>query len=107
MMSALVVPVDVDETFVRSDATAGIPIPAVQQIRRPHGQEAALSCRGSGGADDAHERAPETGTDGNFLGSISEPPVMIDDQNVPAWRRLVRVHPMSCEGQGVEVDRKQ
>ena len=42
-----------------------------------------------------------------FVGFIPKPQVMIDDQNVSAWRRLLQVHPNSCDGQSVQSYRDQ
>ena len=40
-----------------------------------------------------------------FRGYIPKPQVMIDDQKVSDWRRLIQVHPNGCDGQKVEEDR--
>ncbi len=42
-----------------------------------------------------------------FVGFIPKPQVMIDDQNVSAWRRLLQVHPNRCDKQSVQSYRDQ
>ena len=105
---ALVVFVDVDETFIRNYGNTRIPIPAViAHVRQLHKQGAALYCWSSGGADYARASAVEAGIDTCFVGFVPKPQVMIDDQNVSAWRRLLQVHPNSCDGQSVQSYRDQ
>lgn len=104
--SPLVVFVDVDETFVRNYGTARIPIPAViRHVRGLHGQGATLYCWSSGGAAYAEESAREMGLSACFHGYLPKPQVMIDDQKVSDWRRLLQVHPNGCDGQTVETYR--
>lgn len=105
---ALVVFVDVDETFVRNYGKARIPIPAViAHVRQLHEQGAALYCWSLGGEEYTRESALEAGIHTCFVGFIPKPQVMIDDQNVSAWRRLLQVHPNSCDGQSVQSYRDQ
>jgi len=94
----LVIYVDVDDTFVRSYGTKRIPIPAViRHIRELHRQGTALYCWSSGGADYARESAEEFGLADCFLAFLPKPDVLLDDQNVSAWRRLRQVHPNECQ----------
>jgi Protein of unknown function (DUF705) len=100
---ALVIFVDVDETFVRNYGTARIPIPAViAHVRQLHEQGAALYCWSSGGAEYARESAAEAEIGDCFVGFLPKPQVMIDDQQVSAWKRLLQVHPNSCVGMSTE-----
>lgn len=100
---ALVVYVDVDETFVRNYGTARIPIPAVlEHVRLLHEQGALLYCWSSGGEEYARQSAVEAGIAGCFTGFLPKPQVMIDDQQVSAWKRLLQVHPNSCVGQSAQ-----
>ncbi|MGY2893080.1 hypothetical protein [Deinococcus sp. UYEF24] len=100
---ALVVFVDVDETFVRNYGTARIPIPVVlRHVRSLFEQGADLYCWSSGGAEYARSSAEEMGIGDCFRGYLPKPQVMIDDQNVSEWRRLIQVHPNRCDGQTVE-----
>lgn len=96
-MPALVIYVDVDDTFVRTYGTKRIPIPAViRHIRALHAQGAALYCWSSGGADYARDSAAEFGLADCFTAFLPKPDVLLDDQNVADWRRLRQVHPNEC-----------
>ncbi len=59
-------------------------------------QGAELYCWSSGGADYAREVATELGLVEYFIAFLPKPQVIIDDQNVLSWRRLVQVHPGRC-----------
>ena len=97
-MSAVIIYVDVDDTFVRSHGTKHMPMPAViRYIRDLHQQGAALYCWSSGGADYARESAEEFGLFDCFMAFLPKPDVLLDDQNVADWRRLRQVHPNECE----------
>ncbi len=96
-MPALVIYVDVDDTFVRTYGTKRMPIPAViRHIRALHAQGAALYCWSSGGADYARASAEEFGLTDCFTAFLPKPDVLLDDQNVADWRRLRQVHPNEC-----------
>ena len=96
-MPAVVIYVDVDDTFVRSYGTKRMPMPAViKHIRALHGLGAALYCWSSGGADYARESAEEFGLTDCFTAFLPKPNVLLDDQNVADWRRLRQVHPNEC-----------
>ncbi len=96
-MTALVIYVDVDDTFVRSYGTKRIPIPTViGHIRELHAQGATLYCWSSGGADYARASAAEFGLTDCFTAFLPKPDVLLDDQNVADWRRLRQVHPNEC-----------
>ena len=91
----LIIYVDVDDTFVRSYGAKRIPIPAVldhlRMLRQQGGVE--LYCWSSGGAEYARESAFEFGVGDCFAAFLPKPHVLIDDQNVAEWRRLLQVHP--------------
>lgn len=94
---ALVIYVDVDDTFVRSYGTKRIPVPAViRHIRDLHQQGAALGCWSSGGAEYARESAAEFGLADCFTAFLPKPDVLLDDQNVADRRPLRQVHPNEC-----------
>lgn len=94
---ALVIYVDVDDTFVRSYGTKRIPIPVViGYIRDLYRQGAALYCWSSGGADYARESAAEFGIADCFTAFLPKPDVLLDDQKIEDWRRLRQVHPNEC-----------
>ena len=89
-----VVYVDVDETLVRNYGRSRIPIPAViAHVRELFEAGAELYCWSSGGADYARESAREVGLEDCFSAFLPKPHVMIDDQPVSDWRRLVYLHP--------------
>lgn len=98
----LVVYVDVDETLVRNVGRSRVPIPgAIAHVRELAAQGAELYCWSSGGAEYARDSAREVGLEGVFTAFLPKPQVMLDDQRVESWRRLVQVHPLSCPGESV------
>lgn len=98
----LVVYVDVDETLVRNVGRSRVPIPgAIAHVRELAAQGAELYCWSSGGAGYARNSAREVGLEGVFTAFMPKPQVLLDDQRVEAWRRLVQVHPLSCPGESV------
>lgn len=100
----LVVYVDVDETLVRNAGRARIAIPgANQHVRELAAQGAELYCWSSGGAAYAQDSAREVGLEELFTAFLPKPQVMLDDQPVGTWRRLV--HPLACAGGSVETYR--
>ena len=99
----LVIDVDVDDTFVRSYGTKRIPIPAVvKHIRALWQQGAELYCWSSGGAQYAQESAVEFGLGDCFLTFLPKPNVLLDDQKIGDWRRLLEVHPANDVTESVE-----
>ncbi|RJF71309.1 DUF705 domain-containing protein [Deinococcus cavernae] len=93
-MAKQVIYVDVDETLVRNYGRSRIPIPAViAYVRQLFENGAELYCWSSGGAEYARESAREVGLEDCFTAFLPKPHVMIDDQPVSDWRRLVYVHP--------------
>lgn len=104
----LVVYVDVDDTLVRSTGSTRIPIPpAVQHVRELHAQQARLYCWSSGGAEYARHSAAELGIEHCFVAFLPKPDVLLDDQSVAEWRRLLNVHPAECQGQSVATYRQR
>ena len=95
-MGKQVVYVDVDETLVRNYGRSRIPIPAViAHVRQLFESGAELYCWSSGGAAYARESAREVGLEDCFTAFLPKPQVMIDDQPVSDWRKLVYIHPNS------------
>ena len=93
-MAEQVVYVDVDETLLRNYGRSRIPIPSdIAHVRQLFENGAELSCWSSGGAEYARESAREVGLEHCFTAFLPKPHVMIDDQPVSNWRRLVYVHP--------------
>ena len=104
----LVIYVDVDDTFVRSYGTKRIPIPAVvKHIRALWQQGAELYCWSSGGAQYAKESAFEFGIGDCFLAFLPKPNVLLDDQKIGDWRRLLEVHPANDVTESVEEYREK
>jgi len=95
--------VDVDDTFVRSFGTKRIPIPAtIEHLKTLKKQGANLYCWSSGGADYAQKSAAEFSIADIFTAFLPKPQVMIDDQNINDWKRLIQVHPFSGTQQTLE-----
>lgn len=97
-MQKQIVYVDVDETLVRNYGKSRIPIPAViRHVRKLFAEGAELYCWSSGGAEYARESAHELGIEGCFTAFLPKPQIMIDDQPVSDWRRLIYIHPASID----------
>jgi len=91
---SLVVYIDVDETLVRNYGKTRIPMPAsIRHVRALFLQGATLYCWSSGGAAYARQSAQELGIEDCFQGFLPKPHVLLDDQNVSEWRRLLQIHP--------------
>ena len=104
----LVIYVDVDDTFVRSYGTKRIPIPAVvKHIRALWQQGAELYCWSSGVAQYAKESAVEFGIGDCFIAFLPKPNVLLDDQKIGDWRRLLEVHPANDVTESVEEYREK
>ena len=99
----LVVYVDVDDTLVRSAGTKRLPMPeVVAHVRILAGAGAQLYCWSTGGSEYARSTARELGIEACFSGFLPKPNVLIDDQEVAAWRRFATVHPLSVSGRTIE-----
>ena len=102
MTKNLYVYVDVDDTFVRSIGLKRIPIPSViNHVRELKAQRAVLFCWSAGGAEYAKSSAQEFGIADCFDACLPKPNVMIDDQGVTDWPRLIQVHPSGCAQRGL------
>lgn len=78
-------------------------MPAViRHVRTLFEQGAELYCWSSGGAEYARQSAEEVGLEDCFTAFLPKPQVMLDDQPVADWRRLVYVHPNGCDGRSAE-----
>ena len=103
----LVVYVDVDDTLVRSVGTKRIPMTgAVEHVRSLHADGAHLFCWSSGGGEYARSVAEELGIAACFVAFLPKPHVLLDDQPIGSWRRLVTVHPVQCESESVATYRE-
>jgi hypothetical protein len=97
MTDPLVIYIDVDDTLIRTAGSKRIPVSGMcEHVRQLAAQGAELYCWSSGGADYAREVATELALADCFVAFLPKPQVLIDDQNVVAWRRLVQVHPGRC-----------
>ena len=104
----LVVYVDIDDTLIRSVGARRMPIPAaIRHVRDLHAQGAVLYCWSSGGGEYARESAAEAGLEDCFAAFLPKPDVLLDDQAVGEWRRLLNVHPAECHGQSVATYRER
>lgn len=93
----LVIYIDVDDTLVRTVGTKRIPISGMAEyVKALAADGAVLYCWSSGGAEYARIVADELGIMECFVAFLPKPHVMIDDQEVDAWRRLIQVYPGQC-----------
>ena len=98
----------VDDTFVRSYGTKRIPVPAViKHVRALWQQRVELYCWSSGGAEYAKETAVEFGIDECFTAFLPKPNVLLGDQRMSEWRRLLEVHPANNVTESVEEYREK
>lgn len=103
----LVVYVDVDDTLIRTVGTKRIPVTGtVDHVRSLYADGAQLYCWSSGGGEYARSVAEELGIAACFVAFLPKPHVLIDDQPVGTWRRLVTFHPVQCESESVATYRK-
>ncbi|MFC6590713.1 DUF705 domain-containing protein [Deinococcus lacus] len=92
MPTPLIIYVDIDETLVRNYGRSRIPMPqTIRHVRALFEQGAELYCWSSGRAEYARQSAREVGLEDCFTAFLPKPQVMIDDQPVSDWRRLVYV----------------
>ena len=100
----LVFYVDVDDTLVRYAGSKRMPIPSViAHVRQLSSDErAVLYCWSTNGAEYAQSIAKDLGIEGCFAGFLPKPNVMIDDQEIGAWKRLITVHPFGVDNQSVD-----
>jgi hypothetical protein len=95
----LVVYVDVDDTLIRTAGSKRIPVSgAAEHVRSLFEAGATLFCWSSGGGEYARAVAEELKIADCFCGFLPKPNVLIDDQPVSAWRRLVEIHPGRLSG---------
>jgi hypothetical protein len=105
--SPLVIYIDVDDTLVRSAGTKTLPIPSmVEHTRELASSGAELYCWSAAGADYARSTAQRLGIEHCFVGFLPKPHIIIDDQELHAWKRFSVVHPMNAAGKSVAHYRK-
>lgn len=95
----LVVYVDVDDTLIRTAGSKRIPVSgAAEHVRALLESGAILYCWSSGGGEYARAVCVELKIDDCFSGFLPKPIVIVDDQPLSAWRRLVEIHPGRLSG---------
>lgn len=95
--------VDVDDTFVRSYGTKRIPITAtINHLKNLKKDGVILFCWSSGGADYAQQSAEEFGIANLFTAFLPKPQILIDDQSIQNWKKLLQVHTLSCSNKTLE-----
>lgn len=75
---------------------------AIRHVRDLLAHRAELYCWSSGGAEYARRSAAEVGLEDCFTAFLPKPDVLLDDQAISEWRRLLHVHPAECPGQTVD-----
>ena len=65
-------------------------------------QGANLYCWSAGGAEYAKTCATALGIAELFTSFLPKPQVIIDDQNINDWKKLIQVHPLSCTSKKLE-----
>jgi len=100
--------VDVDDTLVRSYSSKRIPIlGTINHIKALKQQGATLYCWSSGGAEYAREVAEELGITDIFEAFLPKPQMLLDDQSINDWKKLIHIHPMSCGSRSLDDYRQQ
>jgi hypothetical protein len=95
--------VDVDDTLVRYAGSKRMPIPnVVAHVRRLNDASAVLYCWSANGADYARTVAQDLGIESCFAAFLPKPNVMIDDQEVGAWKRFICVHPFEVDDEAID-----
>jgi hypothetical protein len=103
MARPLVVFIDVDDTLVRSVGEKRIPMPrVVEHVRSLHASGAELYLWSTGGSTYARETATELGVGDCFVGFLPKPEVLIDDQLVTDWNRLLQIGPLEAGSASVD-----
>ena len=102
-MRDLVAYVDIDDTLVRSFGSKRIPMTEmVRHVRELARGGVVLFAWSSGGADYAQASAKELGIDDCFKVFLPKPNVIIDDQALSDWRRLIHVHPGEASAKTIQ-----
>jgi hypothetical protein len=78
----------------------------VEHARELSSSGAELYCWSTAGAEYARSTAQRLGIEQCFVGFLPKPHIVIDDQELDAWRRFSVVHPMSAAGKSVNDYRK-
>ena len=94
--------IDVDDTLVRFTSGKRIPNPIlVRRLREWKEHGAILYCWSSGGADYAQRTAEELKVKDCFVGFLTKPHVLVDDQSIQHWPYFLELAPARAEGLSV------
>jgi hypothetical protein len=74
----------------------------IQHVRNLKNQGAVLFCWSSGGAVNAKQSAQEFSITDGFEAFLSEPNIMLDDQQIGSWKQYICIHPSSCGDKTLE-----
>jgi hypothetical protein len=86
--------VDVDDTLVRSFGSKTYPMTEMVCHIQDLNRDGVILCAwSSGGGEYARESAKELNIENCFKAFLPKPNVIIDDQSLADWRRLIHVHP--------------
>ena len=101
--SPVVTFVDVDDTLVRSAGSKRFPMRSmIERVRELHSGGMRLYCWSRGGAEYAHRSAVELGLADCFVGFLSKPDLLIDDQPQIVGKTLACLHPNEATSMSVE-----
>ena len=90
--------IDVDDTLVCSAGGKTIPNPnLVRRIREWKAQGALLYCWSSAGADYAQRTAEELNVKDCFVGFLTKPHALVDDQSIHQWAYFIELAPARAE----------
>jgi len=91
--------IDVDGTLVQTVGEKNLPDDAlVTRLREWRNQGAQLYCWSSRGADYAHSTAKGLRIEGCFVGFLTKPHVLVDDQGVERWSYFLELSPNRAAG---------
>jgi predicted HAD superfamily phosphohydrolase YqeG len=100
--------VDVDDTLVRYAGTKRIPLPnVILHVRSLKAEGATIYCWSTGGAEYAKRVAEDLGIADCFAAFLPKPNVIIDDQKVSDWKRMIVLHPLEISNDSIEDYRKK
>ena len=100
--------VDVDDTLVRSISGKRISNPnLIRRIAEWKAHGAILYCWSSGGADYAQRTAEELKIKDCFVGFLTKPHALVDDQSIQRWAYFLELGPARAEGLSVSEIREE
>jgi hypothetical protein len=100
--------IDVDDTLVRSTSGKRIPNPnLVSRLREWRAQGAILYCWSSVGADYAQRIAEALKVKDCFVGFLTKPHALVDDQSIHHWAYFMELSPARAEGSSLSDIREE